>query len=237
MKQNYFIIIKRNVLCMYKILIIEDDKDINNMLKQLLETNHYQVLQAFSGTEGVLVHNENVSLILLDLMLPGKNGEEILAELLNKYQVPIIVMSAIHEVDKKVDLFELGADDYITKPFDNKELLARIKLALKRQNMEKNKAIITFKDIVLNKTDYTVTCNGKPLNFTKQEFELFKTLLEHPTRVFTKSVLFELVWKDEFVDDNTLNVHISKIRNKLKECNQEEDYIETVWSIGYKMKN
>lgn len=225
------------MLHMNQILIIEDDKDINNMLKQLLETNHYQVLQAFSGTEGILLHNETISLILLDLMLPGKNGEEIITELISKYPVPIIVMSAIHEVDKKIDLFELGADDYITKPFDNKELLARIKLALKHQRKEENKNMIIFKDIVLNKLDYTVTCNGKILNLTKQEFELLKTLLEHPNQVFTKSMLFELVWNEDFIDDNTLNVHISKVRNKLKECNPNEDYIETVWSIGYKMKN
>lgn len=222
---------------MNQILIIEDDKDINNMLKQLLETNQYQVLQAFSGTEGILLHNETISLILLDLMLPGKNGEEIITELISKHSVPIIVMSAIHEVDKKIDLFGLGADDYITKPFDNKELLARIKLALRHQRKEENKNMIMFKDIVLNKLDYTVTCNGKILNLTKQEFELLKTLLEHPNQVFTKSMLFELVWNEDFIDDNTLNVHISKVRNKLKECNPNEDYIETVWSIGYKMKN
>lgn len=222
---------------MNQILIIEDDKDINNMLKQLLESNQYQVLQAFSGTEGILLHNETISLILLDLMLPGKNGEEIITELISKHSVPIIVMSAIHEVDKKIDLFELGADDYITKPFDNKELLARIKLALRHQRKEENKNMIMFKDIVLNKLDYTVTCNGKILNLTKQEFELLKTLLEHPNQVFTKSMLFELVWNEDFIDDNTLNVHISKVRNKLKECNPNEDYIETVWSIGYKMKN
>lgn len=225
------------MLCMNQILIIEDDKDINNMLKQLLETNHYQVLQAFSGTEGILLHNETISLVLLDLMLPGKNGEEIITELISKSPVPIIVMSAIHEVDKKIDLFELGADDYITKPFDNKELLARIKLALRHQSKEENKNMIIFKDIVLNKLDYTATCNGKILNLTKQEFELLKTLLEHPNQVFTKSMLFELVWNEDFIDDNTLNVHISKVRNKLKECNPNEDYIETVWSIGYKMKN
>lgn len=222
---------------MNQVLIIEDDKDINNMLKQLLEANHYQVLQAFSGTEGILLHNGDVSLILLDLMLPGKNGEEIIADLARKENVPIIVMSAITDAEKKVDLFELGADDYITKPFDNKELLARIKLALKHQNKKESNNIIAFKDILLNKSDYTIICNGKTLNLTKQEFELFKTLLEHPNQVFTKSMLFELVWKDEFVDDNTLNVHISKIRNKLKECNPKEDYIETVWSIGYKMKH
>lgn len=221
---------------MNTILIIEDDKSINNMLKKLLEYHHYQVLQAFSGTEGILLHNETVSLILLDLMLPGKNGEEIITELKKVAEVPILVMSAIHEVNKKLDLFELGADDYITKPFDNQELLARIKLQLKHQTKE-NKKLIVYKDIALNQQDYTATCNEKKLMLTKHEFELLKTLMEHPNQVFTKSMLFELVWRENFADDNTLNVHISKIRNKLKDCNPNVDYIETVWSIGYKMKN
>ena len=116
------------------ILIIEDDKDINEMLTKLLTNNNYNVLNAYSGTEGVLVHNDNIDLILLDLMLPGKNGEEIIRELKNKNNVPVIVMSAIQDIDKKVDLFDLGANDYITKPFHNDELLARIKVQLRDKN-------------------------------------------------------------------------------------------------------
>ena len=116
------------------ILIIEDDKDINEMLTKLLTNNNYNVLNAYSGTEGVLVYNDNIDLILLDLMLPGKNGEEIIRELKNKNNVPVIVMSAIQDIDKKVDLFDLGANDYITKPFHNDELLARIKVQLRDKN-------------------------------------------------------------------------------------------------------
>lgn len=222
---------------MKKILIIEDDNNINDMLKQLLSTNGFNVICAFSGTEGVLLHNENVDLILLDLMLPGKNGEEIIEELKNKYNVPIIVMSAIHEVDKKLNLFELGADDYLTKPFHNEELLARIKVHLKNNKTSNTSSIIKYKDIELNTQDYTSVCNNQKLILTKHEFDLLKTLMERPEQVFTKSNLFDLVWGDEdSADDNTLNVHISKIRNKLKEINPDEEYIETVWSIGYKMK-
>ncbi|MDY6329042.1 MAG: response regulator transcription factor, partial [Lachnospiraceae bacterium] len=110
---------------MEKILIIEDDKDINEMLQKLLKVNGYDVVSAYSGTEGVLLHNKYISLIILDLMLPGKNGEEIISELQAKSVVPIIVTTAIHDMDKKLDLFELGADDYVTKPFNNNELLAR----------------------------------------------------------------------------------------------------------------
>lgn len=218
------------------ILIIEDDKDINEMLTKLLTNNNYNVLNAYSGTEGVLVHNDNIDLILLDLMLPGKNGEEIIRELKNKNNVPVIVMSAIQDIDKKVDLFDLGANDYITKPFHNDELLARIKVQLRDKNNTISN-ILKFKDVELNKANFTVNCNNKEAVFTKKEFELLKLLMENENQTLTKSMIFDSIWNDEnSADDNTLNVHISKIKNKLKECNPDEEYIETVWSIGYRLK-
>lgn len=219
-----------------KILIIEDDIDINEMLTKLLTNNNYNVMNAYSGTEGVLVHNDSIDLILLDLMLPGKNGEEIIKELKNKNNVPVIVMSAIQDIDKKVDLFDLGANDYITKPFHNDELLARIKVQLRdKSNTISN--ILKFKDIELNRVNFTVNCNNKEVSFTKKEFELLKLLMENENQTLTKSMIFDSIWNDEnSADDNTLNVHISKIKNKLKECNPDEEYIETVWSIGYRLK-
>ena len=218
------------------ILIIEDDKDINEMLTKLLTNNNYNVLNAYSGTEGVLVHNDNIDLILLDLMLPGKNGEEIIRELKNKNNVPVIVMSAIQDIDKKVDLFDLGANDYITKPFHNDELLARIKVQLRDKNNTISN-ILKFKDVELNKVNFTVNCNNKEVAFTKKEFELLKLLMENENQTLTKSMIFNSIWNDEnSADDNTLNVYISKIKNKLKECNPDEEYIETVWSIGYRLK-
>lgn len=221
-----------------KIFVIEDDNDINNMLKKLLISNGYEVISTYSGTEALLLHNSDVDLILLDLMLPGKNGEEIIKNLKKINNVPVIVISAICDIDKKLDLFELGAVDYITKPFDNKELIARIKVHLKNNNISDNKNnILRYKDIELNVSNYNVICNGKNIAFTKHEFLLLKALIERPNQVHTKSVLFDTVWCDEnSADDNTLNVHISKIRSKLKKCNASEDYIETVWSIGYRMK-
>ena len=218
------------------ILIIEDDKDINEMLTKLLTNNNYNVLNAYSGTEGVLVHNDSIDLILLDLMLPGKNGEEIIKELKNKNNVPVIVMSAIQDIDKKVDLFDLGAYDYLTKPFHNDELLARIKVQLRDKNNTISN-ILKFKDVELNKVNFTVNCNNKEVAFTKKEFELLKLLMENENQTLTKSMIFDSIWNDEnSADDNTLNVHISKIKNKLKECNPDEEYIETVWSIGYRLK-
>lgn len=218
------------------ILIIEDDKDINEMITTLLTNNNFNVKNAYSGTEGLLVHNDNIDLILLDLMLPGKNGEEIIKELKEKNNVPIIVMSAIEDVNKKIDLFSLGVNDYITKPFNNDELIARVKVQLRDNNTFSN--ILKFKDIELDKNNFSVKCNGKKVSFTKKEFELLKLIIENQNQTLTKSAIFDAIWSDEnSADDNTLNVHISKIKNKLKECNPNEEYIENVWSIGYRLKN
>lgn len=230
------------------ILIIDDDNDINQMLSKLLALNGYKSVSAYSGTEGLLLHNKTISLILLDLMLPGKNGEEIISELKEKNPVPVIVMSAIHDVHKKLDLFSLGADDYVNKPFHNEELLARIRLQLKHakaffspnntdRSVSETSSVVTYKDISLNANTFEVFCNQKKLHLTKYEFELLSTLMHNPKRVYSKSNLFELIWGEEFfTEDNTINVHISNLRNKLRKCNPNEEYIETVWSVGYKMK-
>lgn len=219
------------------ILIIEDDTDINNMLCKLLSLNGFNTKCAFSGTEGVLLHDKDVSLIILDLMLPGKNGEDIIKGLKDKNDVPIIVTSAIHDIDKKLDLFKLGVDDYITKPFDNEELIARVNVQLRHSKNKGIESILKYKDIEMNLDDYKVTCNNKEISLAKNEFEILKVLMENQNHVVTKSTLFDIVWNNEdSADDNTLNVHISKLRNKLKGANQKVDYIETVWSVGYRLK-
>lgn len=219
------------------ILIIEDDGEINDMLQTLLRRNGYRTISAYSGTEGVLVHSREVSLILLDLMLPGKSGEEVIRDLKKKHNVPVIVTSAIHDVNKKVDLFSLGADDYVTKPFQNEELLARIFARLRANTDSDSDEVLTYRDIVLNKGAFSVQCNGIAIELSKHEFSLLQLLMEHPDRTCTKSMIYDTVWNYEnSADDNTLNVHISKLRKKLKECNPDEEYIETVWGIGYRLK-
>ena len=218
------------------ILIIEDDTEINDMLRILLTQNGYHTVCAFSGTEGILVHNNQVDLILLDLMLPGRNGSDIISELKLKHSVPVIVISAIHDVNIKVDLFSLGADDYVTKPFHNEELLARIAARLRNQNETSDSNELVYKNITLNNSNYTVTCCGKSVELSRHEFALLKLLMENPNRTCTKSMIYESVWDYEnSADDNTLNVHISKLRKKLKQYS-DEDYIETVWGIGYRLK-
>ena len=219
------------------ILIIEDDTEINDMLRILLNQNGYRTISAYSGTEGVLVHSSEINLILLDLMLPGRSGEEIIRELKQKHNVPVIVMSAIHDVNKKVDLFSLGADDYVTKPFHNEELLARISARLRNDTNVSSAEVLTYKDIVLNKSDFSAQCSGTTMELSKHEFALLQLLMEHPNQTCTKSMIYDTVWDYEnSADDNTLNVHISKLRKKLKDCNPEEEYVETVWGIGYRLK-
>ncbi|MBR1390866.1 MAG: response regulator transcription factor [Lachnospiraceae bacterium] len=219
------------------ILIIEDDVEINDMLRILLRQNGYETISAYSGTEGILAHSSKVDLILLDLMLPGKSGEDIISELKAKHPVPILVMSALHEVSKKVELFSLGADDYVTKPFHNEELLARIAVRLKNNRAPSSSDLLTFRELVLNPADFSVSCNGRPIELSRHEFALLQLLMENSNRTCTKSMIYDTVWDYEnSADDNTLNVHISKLRKKLKECAPGTDYIETVWGIGYRLK-
>ena len=219
------------------ILIIEDDAEINDMLRILLRQNGYETVSAYSGTEGILAHSKEISLILLDLMLPGRSGEDIIRELKEKHNGPVIVTSAIHDVSKKVDLFELGADDYVTKPFHNEELLARIAARLRIRTEPDAGAALRYRDIVLNALEYSASCCGQPLELSRHEFALLQLLMERPERTCTKSLIYDTIWNDEdSADDNTLNVHISKLRKKLKACNPDTEYIETVWGIGYRMK-
>lgn len=222
------------------ILIIEDDTEINHMLQILLGQQGYSTVSAFSGTEGILVHDGKIDLILLDLMLPGRSGEDIIKELKQKHNVPVIVISAVHDVNKKVDLFALGADDYVTKPFHNEELLARVGARLRDDTGSPTSKTLTYKDIELNQENFSARCAGMPLELSRHEFGLLRLLMENPTRVCTKSMIYDHVWDYETsadsADDNTLNVHISKLRKKLKECNTDTEYIETVWGIGYRLK-
>lgn len=221
---------------MKTILVIEDDININRMICDLLKLNDYFPLSASTPDEALKKINSKVDLILLDLMLPKISGKELIRDLKQYRDIPVIIVSAISDVNMKVTLFELGADDYITKPFHNQELLSRIKLALKHHQKEEQE-ITTYKDIILNDQEFRAECNQQDLKFSKTEYDIIKLLITHPNQVITKSMLFEQVWgDDESADENTLNVHISKIRTKLKKCNPNEEYIETIWKIGYKLK-
>lgn len=222
------------------ILVIEDDRDINNMICDLLEQNGYNVKSAYSGTEALMLFNSKINLVLLDLMLPGVAGEIVLQEIRKYSNVPVIGLSAKSDKDSTINLLKLGADDYIVKPFNNEEMLARVEVQLRRYNNsprvnnEDNK--VTYKDITIDVETYSVQVGDSDISLTNREFLILELLMRYPKKVFTKSNLYEHVWKDEFFgDDNTINVHISNIRSKLSKVNSSEEYIQTVWGIGFKM--
>lgn len=222
---------------MNKILIIEDSNEINNLLKEILTQNNYEVVQAYSGSEGLMYYrNEVFSLILLDLMLPGVAGEDVLREIRTTSNIPIIVISAKTDIDGKVELLTHGADDYITKPFDVREVIARIELQLKKQVPESIDKI-TYNELILDDNTHQVYVNGQPLALTRQEYNIIYTLMKHPNKVFSKQELFEIAWEQYYVgEDKTINVHISNIRKKIKQYSPN-DYIATVWGIGFKLND
>jgi len=222
---------------MKKILIVEDDSDINNMLCDLLEQNGYAPTAAYSGTEAVMrFANDKYDLVLLDLMLPGKSGSDVLSEIKAVSSAPVIALTAVSNKDSIVSLLKSGANDYITKPFDNAELLARIEVQF-RSNTIPAQNTTKFKDIVLDHERYDGFICDEPLQLSKREFEILALLMQNPKKVFTKNNLYESVWQDEFLgDDNTINVHISKIRAKIAKIKPNEEYIQTVWGIGFKMQ-
>ncbi|MBZ9606848.1 response regulator transcription factor [Clostridium estertheticum] len=223
------------------ILVIEDDDYINSMLARLLQKDNYNVRQAYSGTEAMMyIENNDFQLVLLDLMLPGMNGDEVLKGIREIKQMPVIVISAKIDKQDKIDMLKLGADDYITKPFDIGEVSARVEANIRRymefnnsDNCERN---LTYKDIVLNKETKEVIVNNQELILTTREFTILELFLSHTKKVFSKANLFESVWESEYLgDDNTINVHMSNIRNKLHKANPNEQYIETIWGMGYKI--
>ena len=219
---------------MKKILIIEDDANISNLLRDLLTRNNYLSTQAYSGTEALmLLENKTYDLILLDLMLPGKPGEEVLCEIRKLSGTPVIALTAISDKERVVSLLRQGADDYITKPFDNAELLARLEVQLRNKSIASK--ILSFHELILDLDRFDGFINENPLGLSKREFEILKLLMEYPNKVFTKNNLYESVWGDEYMgDENTINVHISKIRSKIAQFTDDE-YIKTVWGIGFKM--
>ena len=223
---------------MEKILIIEDDTYINNLVSDALGKSGYSTVQAFSGTEGLLyAKTEELALIIMDLMLPGIEGEALLPKLKEISPVPVIVLSAKDSLDSKIGLLNSGAEDYITKPFDIGELIARAGVQIRRFSGETAKPkLLRHKGLSLSLSDMTAEIDGVSLTLTKQEFKILELLLENQNRVFTKQDIYSYAWDDIYIgEDKTVNVHISNIRKKLKAVSEEE-YIETVWGIGFRLK-
>jgi len=225
---------------MKKILIVEDDVHISEMLCRLLRQYDYTPVAAYSGTEALLLlAQDSFSLVLLDLMLPGKTGTQVLDELRASSAVPVIVLTANTDKETTVKLLQSGADDYLAKPFDVNELLARIEVQLRRTiPHESDTNLLRFMDITLDLDCFDAIIRGQKAGLSKREFEILRLLMMYPNKVFSKNNLYESVWGDEFLgDDNTINVHISKIRAKLNAISPDTEYIKTVWGIGFKMSD
>ncbi|MGG0177865.1 response regulator transcription factor [Gottfriedia acidiceleris] len=223
------------------ILIVEDDEDINRLLCDIIYKNRYNPKSAYSGTEALIyLESQKWDLVLLDLMLPGLSGEELLRKITEESNIPVIIISAKLEMKTKVDILRGGADDYITKPFDIEEVSARIETCLRRYRRLANVPIINqiqYKDLVLDTDSKKVSVGGNELKLTAIEYEILCLFVTSPKKVFTKANLFESVWNEEFYgDDNTINVHMSNIRSKLNKANPNEEYIETIWGMGYRLK-
>ena len=219
---------------MKHILVIDDDVHIGNMLEETLEREGYQVSHACSGTEALLVLQAGKpDLVLLDLMLPGLGGEEVLPRLSG---IPVIVMSAKAGVEDKVTLLLGGAADYVTKPFDMKELLARITVQLRMAVAGGVSSVLEYDEIRIDLSARMVQAAGQPVRLTRTEYAILKLLMQNPSQVVTKSVLLDRICEDTpDCMENSLKVHVSNLRRKLKEVTGK-DYMEAVWGIGFKMR-
>lgn len=224
----------------YIILIIEDDAAISRLLTRILNPAGYRTIQAFSGTEAMLLlEREKPDLILLDLMLPGLSGEELLADIRLKQHssIPVLVISARNSLNDKVSLLKNGADDYITKPFEPEEVVARIQAGLRRSGKTFfPEAVLTYKKMKLYPDMRKAVLNGKELALTMHEFDILHLLMKRPEKVYSREALYEAVWQGGYYgENNTINVHVSSIRKKIKELAPGEDYIQTVYGIGFKL--
>jgi DNA-binding response OmpR family regulator len=222
------------------ILVVEDDNDINELLCKIVKKSQYHAQPAYSGTEAMIyLEKQKWDLVLLDLMLPGMTGEDILAKITEQGTTPTIIISAKSAQQTKIDSLRSGADDFISKPFDVEEVSARIDSLLRRykHSSEMPKQVLTHKDLYIDLEANAVYVNGLELTLTNREYAILVLLMTSPKKVFSKSNLFESVWNEPFHgDDNTVNVHMSNLRNKLREANPNEEYIGTIWGMGYRLK-
>ncbi len=219
---------------MKKILIIDDDIPIGNMLEETLSKEGYKIFRAYSGTEALFVFSKSKpDLVLLDLMLPGLHGEDVLPQIKG---IPVIVVSAKVDIDNKVDVLLGGAVDYVTKPFYMKELLARISVHLRNAESMPVSSELTFSDMILDTNTHIVKIGSMEIKLTRTEYAILKLLMQNPTQVVTKSLLLERISTDTpDCTESSLKMHISNLRKKLREANNR-DYIEAVWGIGFKMR-
>ena len=224
---------------MARILQIEDNEDIQRILFNLFSEEH-DIIQAYSGTEGeLLFQSQQIDLVLLDIMLPGKGGEEVLKFIRQRSSVPVIMLTALGDKHLISQYLLDGANDYIVKPFDLEEVYARVSVQLREhiKGSSTTENIYQVKNIKINPDSFEVSCNGKTIRLGKKEFQIFHTLLQNPKKIFTKEDLYETVWEAPYLSgDNTLNAQLSNLRKKLAKVDGSTEYIETIWGLGVRLK-
>ena len=223
---------------MANILIIEDNNDIHEILKDLFQAEH-RVYSAYSGTEGLLVFaQQKIDLVLLDIMLPGKNGDQVLAEIRKSSQIPVVMLTALGEKSLVSQYLLNGANDYIVKPFNLDEVFARVTVQLRSHfSRDQIDEIQRVKNIRLLPDTFEVVKGDNRVRLGRKEYQILQTLLCHPKKIYTKEELFELVWEEPYLPgDNTLNTHLSNLRKKLAQLDPTEEYIETIWGLGVRIK-
>ncbi len=224
---------------MARILQIEDNEDIQRILFNLFSEEH-DIIQAYSGTEGeLLFQSQQIDLVLLDIMLPGKGGEEVLKFIRQRSSVPVIMLTALGDKHLISQYLLDGANDYIVKPFDLEEVYARVSVQLREhiKGSSTTENIYQVKNIKINPDSFEVSCNGKTIRLGKKEFQILYTLLQNPKKIFTKEDLYETVWEAPYLSgDNTLNAQLSNLRKKLAQVDESSEYIETIWGLGVRLK-
>lgn len=218
-----------------RVLVIEDDQEINKLLNMILTKSGMVSVPAYSGTEGLLQLVNNIyDLILLDLMLPGISGEEFISEIREKSMIPIIVISAKVDIENKIQVLKMGADDYITKPFNQQEVLARVEVQLRKTGVYSSQtAKKVWRGLKINPESQTVSLENNELRLTKAEFDILSLFISYPERAFSKRKIYEEIWTGPYLgDDNTISVHVSNLRKKIAEVTDEE-YIKTIWGVGF----
>lgn len=225
-----------------KILIVDDEKDIRMLIKACLKNEGYVVEEAENGAKAMEIFDDTFSLVLLDMMMPEKDGVTTCLEIRQKSKVPVIFLTAKSQDGDMVLGLTAGADDYVVKPFTPPVLIARVKANIRRyktfNDHEPTEKEVIIKDIRMNEMSREVYVAGTEMTLTKTEFDILFLFVKHPNQVFSIERIYEIVWGEEFLDGsaNTVMVHIKKLRTKLEQAGGAYEYIKTVWGVGYKIE-
>ena len=235
----------RNEMEMNHVLVVEDDKEIREGVEIYLKSQGYEVFQAADGVEGLeVIEKEDIHLAIVDIMMPRMDGISMVVKLREKYDFPVIFLSAKSEEVDKIMGLNMGADDYVTKPFTPMELLARVNSQLRRYrrfmeklgDKEENSRIHTIGGLEINEDNVEVTVDGEPVKMTPIEYKILLLLMKNPGRVFSAEEIYERVWNERAINTDTIMVHVRNIREKIEVNPREPKYLKVVWGVGYKIE-